>query len=74
MFWTAVVYGAGASLGACVGLFVFALMVGALLSSTKTDNRKIAEESLEALRERNQLGLSMLGHMEMIAAAIERSR
>ncbi len=74
MFWEAMVYGAGASIGACVGLFLFTLLVGMLLRDSKSTNRKLAEESLEALLDRNRLMTSMFSHLQTIAAAIERGR
>ena len=72
MFWTAMVCGAGASLGACVGLFVFALSVGALLRAGKQDGQNIARESLDALHERNRLTVLTLERLDTIVAVLDR--
>jgi hypothetical protein len=72
MFWSAIVCGVGASLGACVGLFVFCFLFGLFLRPDNTDSRRAAVESLEALRERNRLTVDLLDRLETIAAAIER--
>lgn len=71
MFWTALICGAGGSLGACVGLIAFTLMFG-LLKTKDTTAKDYAERSLVALLDRNRLAAEMIDRLDMIAASIDR--
>jgi hypothetical protein len=75
MFWTAVIWGLGVSLGASVGMMSFVVMfaVWGWLANTKAAKRasEVAELSLAALDKRNELTIQQIEYLAAIAAAAE---
>jgi hypothetical protein len=75
MFWTALVWGFGVSLGASVGMMCFVLMFAAFkrVTESKTAQEILSfhERSHEALQERNQLTEKQIEHIAAIRWAME---
>ena len=76
MFWTALIWGIGVSLGANAGLFVFVFMFAsakkwAYGGQTQAD---VTERSLEALLSRNEIGEKQAAALERLAYAAEQDR
>ena len=76
MFWTAVIWGLGVSLGTSVGMMAFVVIFAAFKHITESEKlNKIEdfhERSHQALVDRNDLSKVMIRHMAAIAAAAER--
>jgi len=75
MFWTAMTWGLGASLGGAVGLIVFFLMFWSLeivlgRAKTKASIYDTNERSLEALLRRNDLSQEQLAEMRRLVQLI----
>jgi energy-converting hydrogenase Eha subunit H len=75
MFWTAVVWGLGVSLGVSLGMMSFVLMFAAFKRVTESETAKkiesFHERSHQALVERNELTVQMIAHLETIATAAD---
>ena len=75
MFWTAVVWGLGVTLGGSIGLMAFVVLFAgwSALMNTKTAKRaaEVAELSVAALTERNQLTREQMHVLGRIADAME---
>ena len=75
MFWTAFVWGLGASLGASVGLMSFVVLKCLWDMATKTKAamrlNEINELSIAALTRRNELTEQQIEHLGVIAMAME---
>ena len=74
MFWTAFVWGLGASFGASIGLMSFVVMkcVWDWATNTKAAKqmKEIHEMSVAALTRRNELTEEQIGKLDKIACAI----
>ena len=71
MFWTAVTWGLGVSLGGAVGLIAFFAMFMALekwggRAATKAKLTDLNEKSLDALLERNDLSRTQIAWIERL--------
>ena len=75
MFWTAFVWGLGATFGGSIGLMAFVVMFAGWqwLANTKTAKRasEVAELSLKALDRRNDLTNEQINMLERVASAVE---
>ena len=74
MFWTAFVWGFGASCGAAIGLVGFLAMLWTLewffgRTEAKINAAKNAAESLLALQRRNELTEEQVKHLAVLSAA-----
>ncbi len=74
MFWTAFVWGLGATVGGSIGLMCFVLMFAAFKSISESKAVKAAEqyydESLKALLLRNEIGQQQANHLEACARTL----
>jgi hypothetical protein len=74
-FWTAIIWGAGFSLGANVGVFVFVFIFTASrkVSDGVKTQRDVNERSIAALERRNEIGCEMVQSLTRLAEAAERT-
>jgi hypothetical protein len=71
MFWTALLCGVGASLGANVGLLAFLLLSGLVKAMRGPRRDGYMEATLDALRARNEIGEDQATELRRIACAVE---
>ena len=76
MFWTAFVWGMGATVGGSIGLMLFVVLFACFKTVTQSKAVKAIESfherSHQALLDRNKLTLQTIEHLATIAAATER--
>lgn len=76
MFWTAMVWGLGVSVGSSIGTMSFVILFTGwkCLTETKAAKRfnELSELSCAALTKRNELTEKQIGHLATIAAAADR--
>lgn len=72
-FLTALVWGLGVSLGASVGFMVFVLLFGFYKDKTGQRAKEINEESVAALKRRNELTGYQVAALERIADTMEET-
>ncbi len=74
MFWTAVIWGLGVALGASIGVAACVILLCLWFAIWETDKgkraREVAELSLKALDERNELTSEQILQLSRIANAL----